>query len=704
MNKSRRFTWRNLLPVLHASDDSSMDARTLYALSCLLVLVQLPHTLNMPVWVSAVGLSLVGARLALIKNPKHTLLGWLLSPASVTGIAALSALAIKWDYGYIIGRDPCVAFLFILVAAKFAEVRRAIDATLLLCLCAFLLLTQYFYSQTIIAAIVTLPAVVALAYCLAILRDAKTPQNVTFHLKLICKLLLQGLPIAALLFFVFPRLPGPMWSLPDGTAGTTGLSDSMSPGSIGKLSQSGAVAFRVEFDGDTPEPSQLYWRGIVLSQFNGRSWSTNDQTFAASTTYFDSVQSQAAPSIDYTVTLPAHQMRWLFALDAASSQPTNYNASGQADALDSNRTSRPIGTVLADGQIQSRNRVTQPLRYRQSSSLSDVIPAMHAPRADTVFLPEKNTRAIRFAKELRARTSSDREYAKEVLRHFNQQPFRYTLEPQLLGSSPVDEFLFDTQEGFCEHYASAFVVLMRAVGIPARIVTGYQGGEINNDYLIVRQANAHAWAEVYLDGVWQRADPTAAVAPSRVEQGLAAALPNEAAVPRMSHQTPGLIRNVLLRWDTLNYHWQRLVIDFDDDSQQSFWDAIGLGKAALWQISVIALLIIGLWSAWVIGLPRWPHSRLQRQERHWNRLVKTLNANSLSREHAESASEFLQRACEQWPSCTSRFMRLEVAFERLRFQAINDQQQKELSKQLLKDIVWLQFNLPFRRRAVLVKR
>ncbi len=700
MTIRKGFSWRNLLPVLNPGDNSRMDARTLYALSCLLVLVQLPHTLNMPIWVSAVGLSMVGARLALLKNPKHKLLGWLLSPASVTGIAALSALAIKWDYGYIIGRDPCVAFLFILVAAKFAEVRRAIDATLLLCLCAFLLLTQYFYSQTIIAAIVTLPAVVALAYCLAILRDAKSPQNLIFHLKLIGKLLLQGLPIAALLFFVFPRLPGPLWSLPDSSTATTGLSDSMSPGSIGKLSQSDAVAFRVEFDNDTPEPNQLYWRGIVLSQFDGRSWSISDQKFHASATYFNKVQSQLKPSIDYTVTLPAHQQRWLFALDAASSQPKNYNASSRQQATASSTTSRAIGTVFTDGQILARERVTQPLRYRQSSSLSDVIPAVHKPRADTLHLPEKNTRTIRFAKELRARTSSDRAYAKEVLRHFNQQPFRYTLEPQLLGSTPVDEFLFDTREGFCEHYASAFVVLMRAVGIPARIVTGYQGGEINNDYLIVRQSNAHAWAEVYLDGVWQRADPTAAVAPSRVEQGLAAALPNEASVPRLSRQTPGLIRNALLRWDTLNYHWQRLVIDFDDDSQKSFWDAIGLGKAALWQICIIALLITSLWSAWVIGLPRWQRSTLERQERHWNRLVKTLGAHSLTRQHTESAADFLLRACEHWPACTSQFMRLSIAFEQLRFQAIDEGQQKILNTQLLKDIVWLQLTLPFRRRAL----
>ncbi|MFK7861708.1 MAG: DUF3488 and DUF4129 domain-containing transglutaminase family protein [Granulosicoccus sp.] len=690
MNIAINSSWRRLIPSVGSLHANHMQAKTLYALAALLLLVKVPHLPHLPLWVSAAGFSLVAIRLALLTKPSNRILRAVLSPLCVTLMAAASAFIIKWHYGYFIGRDPCVAFLFILVAAKFAEVRRASDATLLLCLCAFLLLTQYFYSQSIIAATLTLPAVVALAFSLSVLRDVNNPESIASQIRLIGVLLVQGLPLAALLFIVFPRLPGPLWSLPEDTMATTGLSDSMSPGSIGELSQSDAVAFRVEFDGAAPDPEQLYWRGPVLTEFDGRKWGVGRAGFEATPTY----SGPSSGIVNYVVTLQAHRQRWLFALESAAALPVSYNAAENSER----RYSRIIGRMYNDGQILAEDTVTQTLRYRQSSVLSRTFPAVERPRQDTIYLPGKNMRAIRFARQLRSVHSSDRAFALAVMEHFSNAPFRYTLQPQLLGDAPVDEFLFDSREGFCEHYAAAFVVLMRAAGVPARVVTGYQGGEMNKDYMIVRQSNAHAWTEAYIDGAWQRFDPTSAVAPSRVERGLAAALPNDSSVPRLSRQAPGFIRDMQLRWDAINHNWQRLVIDFDNDSQASFWERTGLGTPALWHIALLVIVVAGLWSALLLGMPGRSLRSMSPQEHCWQQLSRLLHSRMTARRQTETPREYLQRAARQWPSHQERFERLETGFTRLRFMKLDDGEQKVLMKKMKKDVLYLQFMLPLSRR------
>lgn len=668
-----------------------MNARTLYALAILLLLVQLPHLLHLPLWVSLTGAALVALRLVLLKHPANRLLAMALSPVSVTLLAILCAFVIKFDYGYFIGRDPCVAFLFILVAAKYAEVRRPSDATMLLCLAAFLLLTQYFYSQTILAALITLPAVIALAHSLAVLRDPANPARTSEQLKLVVTLLIQGLPLAALLFIVFPRLPGPLWSLPEDASASTGLSDSMSPGSIGNLSLSDAVAFRVEFDGAVPAARDRYWRGPVLSEFDGRSWNTSARRLEANVRY----QGPASEIIDYTVTLQPHNQRWLFALDAAVSLPgPDTRASDQSSGQ---TPGKPLGRLMSDGQILAGSPVKQVLRYRQSSVLLDTQASSRYPDDSTLFLPGINSRANAFARNLRKDLDSDAAFAQALLLHFNQQPYRYTLQPQLLGDAPVDEFLFDTLAGFCEHYSAAFVVLMRSAGIPARVVTGYLGGEMNEDYMIVRQSDAHAWAEAFIDGSWRRYDPTGAVAPSRIEQGLAAALPNDSSVPRLARLNKGWLSATRLQWDALNHQWQRLVVDFDNDTQDGLWERLGLPTPALWQVTAIVLLLTGLWCAVVLGLPRVSRSALAPEERLWRQLCRLLARRQVTRLPAETPAEFLHRAAAAWPAQEQRLGQLQAHFAQLRFRALSDTEQsirRRDVRRLLTRLRWSRPRLP----------
>lgn len=685
---------KRLLPTASRKSDPAIANRTVCALASLLLLVQLPHTLHLPLWVSLLGISLVVARLAMVRNPAHAVLSRILSPVCVTAIAALSAFALRWDFGYFIGRDPSVAFLFILVAAKFAEVRRNSDATLLLCLAAFLLLTQYFYSQSIVAAAVTIPAVIALAFALSVLRDSDNPTTIATQLRMIGKLLVQGLPLAGLLFLVFPRLPGPLWSLPEDAAASTGLSGSMSPGSIGSLSQSDAVAFRVEFDSAPPPKHLRYWRGPVLTEFDGRSWQESQLNLEATRHY----QGSAANLTNYTVMLQPHRQRWLFALDAAVGLPQKRLVAQSAEKTSAiNHNTRhggnSIGRFYSDGQIKAKKPVNTVIRYQQSSVLTGSTTPKRRPLNNTLFLPGKNTRTIEYANTLYRKHANDKDYAKAILAQFNQQGFSYTLQPQLLGDKPIDEFLFDTKAGFCEHYAAAFVVMMRAVGIPARVVTGYLGGEMNADYMIVRQSDAHAWAEAFIDNQWQRFDPTGAVAPARIEQGIASALPDTSHLSGLSRHGNSWLRQARLRWDAVNHQWQRLVVGYDDDSQQKLWEKLGLPKPELWQITLVILLVAAAWSVIFLGLPQRSQGSLTKEERYWQRLCRLLSARGLSRRKQESAQEYLTRAGTTWPQHLERLEDLQKNFSALRFAPRNQTDVSPSLRQIRHDLQFLWWTL-----------
>lgn len=676
--------WRRLAPLWHSGRPGAVaDDRALFSLAAALLLVQLPHVFRLPIWVSLTGGTLIGLKLWFQRNPDNLALRFLLRPVVVMSIAATAAVLLRLDYGYLVGRDPCVAMLFVLVAAKFAEIRRAEDATLLLCLSAFLLMTQFFYSQTLATAVVALPAVIAQAFALSILRDASNPANNTEQIKLVCKLLVQGLPLAALLFIVFPRLPGPLWSLPEDAVGRTGLSDSMSPGSIGTLARSDEVAFRVEFDGAPPRSRQLYWRGPVLAEFDGRNWTASEDQ--------REIEPERPAALDtvhrYTVLLQPNPHRWLFALDNAASLP---------EAVDA----RPLGKLMDDGQLIADKPISQVLRYRQSSVLSERWQPARAPGPRNLHLPGANPRSVAFARALYEDSSSARDFAQRVLQHFTREPFRYTLQPQRLEDAPVDEFLFETRAGFCEHYAAAFVVLMRAANIPARVVTGYQGGEMNGDYMIVRQSDAHAWAEAYIGGAWQRFDPTGFVAPSRVEQGFYSALPDQASVLGLAALNSGWLHRARLQWDAVNHHWQRLVVDFDNQSQQNILDALGFAGRSFWQIASIVIGIATVWGVLLLSVPGLSKNTQTLDEKRWSKLGRILRRHRLPRRASESAPEYLQRAAHAWPTQRIRLQQLNDDFSALRFQRLDESRRVRLRSRIDRALFHLALGIALARFGV----
>ena len=642
-------------------------------LGSLLLATQLSLLAYVPLWIAFLGTALVGLRFLLVARGLHrpnappaVIRSWVLGL-----LALVTAIAIRQTLGYFVGRDPCVAFLFALIGIKYLETRTARDGTLIVCLACLLIVTPFFYSQSLLAAAVAIPAVVLLGGALQVLARPVTlapmPGNWRSPLAATLKLLAQGIPLAATLFLLFPRVAGPLWGVPADHSAQTGLSDHMAPGVISELSLSDAVAFRVDFDGPVPPPWLRYWRGPVLSNFDGREWTLAAQKATGSFT-----RSEGRSTI-YTITLEPHWKPWLFALDLPSSLPqatTDSESGGLHTDVDA--------VLTRDQQLLARVPITQPLRYQQTSNLRDTYPAgrgadLNHDIEENLRLPpaeaHSNPRTLAFARELRSTHADDARYIAAVLDWFHREPFYYTLAPPLLGDDPVDGFLFETRRGFCEHYASSFVVLLRAAGIPARVVTGYQGGAINpsGNYMIVRQSDAHAWAEALVGGQWHRLDPTAAVAPSRIQLGLGGSLPAGEPIPLLARLDDTFMKNLQLSWDAINHDWRRNVIGFNFDRQRSLWREWKLNVLAPWQISAIVVTIATAWVGTLLGWLAWRRRRQDRARAVWDTMCARLARAGLPRAAHEGPLAYVARAAERWPKFTTTFAVIGDAYAALRY-------------------------------------
>jgi transglutaminase-like putative cysteine protease len=339
---------------------------------------------------------------------------------------------------------------------------------------------------------------------------------------------------------------------------------------------SNEVAFRVVFDADIPPRQQLYWRGLVLHRFNGRSWTGNaiSGVFRANR----SVEYIGSP-VGYQITMEPTSQQWVYALDVAYEWSIDKTGMGRQQQL---TRDEPID------QRMSFHAVSYP-QYRIDSA--------REARADDYFLqlPKgRNNRTSLLAKEMRAAAGNDELYIDNVMRMFNETEFYYTLEPPALGSSPVDQFLFETRQGFCEHYASAFAVMMRAAGIPSRIVLGYQGGELNplGQYMIIRQSDAHAWTEVWLNGRgWMRVDPTSAVAPERINNGMSGAMWNDIGASWGLSAPSRILHQLTLTWDALNASWNDWILGYGPENQNKFLEWLGM-EDPNWRQMILTLLAI----------------------------------------------------------------------------------------------------------------
>jgi len=607
-----------------------------------------PHVPFLPAWATLLVIAAGAWRLAADRRR------WPLPPKWLRIIAVVAVtLAVLATYRTVNGIEAGTVFLALMAGVKLLETRTSRDLTVLVFIAYFLLYAALLRDQRLPQLPYLLFVTVFATAALMRVHAGTSGNSGRDDLRRSAALLLQALPLALLLFVLFPRLPGPFWGIAAREQARTGLGDEMTPGDISDLSVSGDVAFRVRFAGEIPPPSQRYWRGPVLHEFDGRSWRRpRAQTFP-----MQDVQLLGAP-VDYQITLEPTDRPWILALDIPAEWPEREAYRSYDFALVSPRRLSDVSSF----RLRSYPRFIAGTALPQSLR-----------RKDTQLPAEGNPRSRALARQLAERHGGEpRAIAQALLTLFREQPFVYTLDPPKLADNAMDEFLFETRRGFCEHYAAAFTLVMRAAGVPARVVTGYQGGEFNpiGGYLIVRQSDAHAWSEIWVDGRgWLRVDPTAAVAPERIERNLVSALGEDEAAPGRLREASRLWLQVELTWDTLNDFWNERIVRFDAARQMNLlerlgidepdWRTLGLGLAA----SLAAFFVsLSLYLAWRYREPPrdWP-ARLHAE------VARRLHRRGLVPGTAEGPVAFLERAGQACPDLASDLAAIRGLYVDLRY-------------------------------------
>ena len=588
-----------------------------------------PHVPRLPLVLPLAFVLLMGWRwggalgvVALPDRARRPVLWWLLQ-----GLAITAFIAIYFSYPGRLGRDAGVAILTAMAGLKFVELRTTRDYYMVCLLAYFLVVTNFLFSQSIPTAIYLLGVVLLTTTSLVRLNSpaALTGSDCA---RMAGLMVVESMPLMLALFFLFPRLPGPLWGVPtESQSATTGLSDEMTIGRITSLGASEDVAFRATFEGQPPRARDLYWRGPVLWDTDGRTWRAGLHDLVAGPP-----ASAQGPSFRYEVLMEAHGQRWLPALDAVL-------------ATDAQATLGRARTLLAPSTVKRRQQYTvESAPAHTSNALSA------ADRALALALPSAvHPQARALADRWRSERADAQGVVDAALAMFAQPPFAYTLTPPALPGDPIDGFLFETRQGFCEHYAAAFVVLMRAAGVPARVVTGYHGGELNpmGNYLLVRQSDAHAWAEVHLgDRGWVRVDPVGAVAPERVSLGINPNLANQPALGVLD-RNGGVFQawqGVRRLWDAMNYQWGQWVTGYNAARQRSLLEAMGMDefsaqRLVLWLGVAMGVLV----SALAAFLLRNPPPKLQRVQVLWSRFCARLARAGLARKPSEGPHEFAAR-------------------------------------------------------------
>ncbi|OUS10199.1 hypothetical protein A9Q90_01850 [Gammaproteobacteria bacterium 54_18_T64] len=625
------------------------------------------HLEHLPPWVALSGIVAALWQIQLYRERWHQpgrLLKWSLAGACGAGLLL--------HYGRMTGLEPMVALLFTGYILKLLEIHHRRDALVLLYLSYLIIILQSLFSSTIVASVLVLVALLPVTAALVAMHGATDNSRPTTALRTGLAMILQAIPLMLVMFIVMPRI-GSLWAVPQPNSATTGVSDSMSPGDMTQLGRNGAIAFRVEFDGPIPEQNKLYWRGLVFSSFDGRRWqqqapqSYRDGRFLQWSNQaleaWDKDIIRRGQPLSYRVTLEATNSHWLFALSTPLSPSSSVALSRDFRLVNNepvvSKLLYPVRSWL-DNQLQAESLPG----WRHQIELA--LPAGYNPK----------TRAI--AKQWRAETPDTAAFINRLLGLYNQE-FIYTLRPPALGRHTVDEFLWGTKKGFCEFYASSFVFFMRAAGIPARVVVGYQGGERHpsENYLIVRQYDAHAWAEVWIEGRgWLRVDPTAAVAPERIELSFADLFAEQ---DEFLSESPfslehlrhiNWLNNLRLKLDSLDYAWAKWVLGYDNIQNDLLLDLLGAIKPQR-----IALLL--LFAGGIALLPVFIMLYLSREKNTRDELDRLflqycarLDNIGLPREPGEGPRDFAQRIGQQAPSLTAQVDALTQLYESARYSEV----------------------------------
>ncbi len=570
------------------------DSRDTLFLLGVIAWVLLPQTPHLPWWCSGLAAAVLVWRgyLAFSVRPLPSA-WWRL------GLLAVAVGATLLTHRTLLGRDAGVTMLAVLLTLKTLELRARRDAFVVFFLGFFCMLANFFYSQSLLTAASMLLGLLGL---LTVLVNAHMPVGkppLAQAAKTAGWMALLGAPIMIVLFLLFPRL-APLWGVPsDAVVGRTGLSAKMQVGTIANLALDDSVAMRIKFEGPPPPQSDLYFRGPVLSSFDGREWLPANADVFSRFNITASLVVSGAP-VNYEVTMEPSSRPWLMVMDAAVQIPelVGYRS-----------------VMLPDLQWQLNRPVNDQLRYKVQS-----YPAFtHGPKNATIALREFvelptgfNPRTLALANDIRRdaryNQANSATLVAMALDKLRTGGYTYTLEPGVYGQNTADEFWFDKKEGFCEHIASSFVILMRALDVPARIVTGYQGGDQNSvdGFWTVRQSDAHAWAEVWHEGRgWVRIDPTSAVSPGRIGGFQRLTAPQNVIGQALTNLSPRFSLQLRATWEAINNAWSQRVLNYTQGKQLNLLKDVGFTSPD-WQdlsylligIVVVVSLLGALWGLW----------------------------------------------------------------------------------------------------------
>jgi len=599
-----------------------------------------PHAGRLPAWVLLVFLASAVWRIMVFRG-SWSFPRWPVKLALITAAFA----GILLSFRTLVGLEPTVALLLTAFALKLLELKKRKDAYVLLFLGFFVVLTEFLFSQDILIVLLCLLNVILVTTALVALHRPGEDRFNMQPARQATVMVLQAAPLMLVLFFLFPRI-GPLWTVPIKTqSAKTGMSEFMRPGDVSRLSRSGEVAFRVSFEGEIPRQSELYWRGLVLSRLQGDTWSALSYWEVPPLERRPVVPEPVGKALRYTVIMEPTQQNWLYGLRYARSSSPGVMAGSDHSLF------TPI--VIEDDYLYEVETWPDAVLDAQLSDWR---------RGRELSLPSgANPRTRELAETIAAESSGTRDTIARVLALYTEEPFVYTLRPPLLPEQdPMDAFLFDTRRGFCEHYAASFVILMRAAGVPARVVAGYQGGEVNpvNRTVIVHQFDAHAWAEVWLQGEgWVRVDPTSAVSPTRIEFGLEEAMAEEGSFLADSPLSPLRYRSIQwlnrlrLQYDALTFRWQAWIVGFDSDKQfnllQQWFGEFSVRKFASVLLGSLGLVLLPV-AVSLLYRPR--TNALSQLDRLYLRFCRYLERRGITRQAGETPRQFSRRASEHLPA------------------------------------------------------
>ncbi len=588
-------------------------------------------------------------------------------------LATLAGIALLYSqHQGLLGLDAGTHIIITALGLKLLEIRSERDLYLVVYLAFVVAATLFLYQQSIGLAIYIVFVCVSLLATLIILNGRVTA---TIALKIAGLLLLQALPVATILFLLFPRIEAPRWEfLQDKHKAKTGLSEIFEPGSISDLGLSDELVFRAKFTGAVPPPAHRYWRGPVYTYTNGKLWLPSTQKVKVLPQDYLSVSGAA---YQYTVLMEPQDKEWVFALELPVGIRPPLRLTGDYQ-------------LMNDGNTHIRNEYV--LRSYPTFNTGTLD---NAEFKENTQLPAKvSPKITELVTRLQGVETSPEALIRQILTHFRTEAFYYTLRPPLMEQDPIETFLLKTRAGFCGHYATAFVYLMRVAGFPARVVSGYQGGEYNKvgNFLEIRQADAHAWAEVWLsDKGWTRVDPTAAIAPERIEQGvnidlqIASGLVNFSRINLGQSGMVNFYQQFRQVWQSVDYQWQRWVINYTNEQQADLLAALGMFdiQTMLRALFIlITLLTLGLF----IWLTRQPRQTKDAALIWYEKFCAKLAKLGLIKAPAETATAFADRVSKRYPTLNVAVHQITVLFLKIRYGKDIDPNELKLLAQRVKTL------------------